>query len=89
MIYTTPSAYRHAFSPRTTGEYAISLVESGWDPPRAVRQAAVEHGFEQAEEFAAACCAHLPGGRHVRTPRAWLRVARRALKTLGEENDES
>ena len=82
MIYTSESAYCHSFSPVGTGRYVIDMVESGWDPRDAIRQAAAEHGLEQAEEFAAACRGNLVGGKPARTVKGWLRVARRALASM-------
>lgn len=82
MIYTTAAAYKHSFSPRATGQYVIDLVEAGWDPRRAIQQALIEHGQQQAEEFAAACRAHLGQRGDRKSVKAWLNVAIKALASL-------
>jgi hypothetical protein len=83
MIHTKESAYRHSIKPRGTGQYAIRLVEAGWTPQSAIQQAAIEHGFEQAEEFAAACRAQC-NDKRARTIKGWLSKARRAITTMDE-----
>ena len=81
-LFTTESAYQHSFSPSATGKYCIALVASGaMDPDQAIRQAAIEHGQEQAEEFAAACRVTLDGKR-AKTVRQWLKIAHKALAAV-------